>query len=108
MSAQGRHKSMPLFDRPAPNPPHNGTPTSAAAAQSIKLAASTQRWCIMDLLKSSPEGLTDEEIQDLSGMSPSSERPRRGELVDMGKVRDTGRTKPTKSGRMAILWEVIR
>jgi hypothetical protein len=37
-------------------------------------------------------------------MRPQSVTPRRGELVDAGQVRDSGRQRPTSSGRMATVW----
>jgi hypothetical protein len=49
-------------------------------------------------------GATDEEIQDALGMNPSTERPRRIELVEAGLVRDSGETRRTKAGRRAAIW----
>jgi hypothetical protein len=51
---------------------------------------------------------TDEAIQEWTGLSPSSERPRRGELVEIGIVRDSGTTAPTHSGRSATRWEMVK
>lgn len=51
-------------------------------------------------------GLTDEQIQQVAKLSPSSERPRRGELVEMGLVEESGRRRPTPSGRAATVWRV--
>jgi len=48
---------------------------------------------------------TDEEVQDALGMNPSTERPRRGELVEKHLVRDSGKRRNTKSGYRAIVWE---
>lgn len=50
-------------------------------------------------------GLTDEEMQDRTGMNPSTQRPRRVELVDSGQVRDSGRRRACRSGRLAVVWE---
>ena len=50
--------------------------------------------------------MTDEGLQTLLQMNPSTERPRRGELVDDGFVRDSGRTGRTHSGCRAVLWEI--
>jgi hypothetical protein len=49
-------------------------------------------------------GATDEEIQDILGMNPSTQRPRRVELVDAGLIRDSGATRKTRSGRPAVVW----
>lgn len=58
---------------------------------------------------------TDEELwrkyheeiargEQLPRVSPSGMRSRRNELVTMGFVRDTQRTRRTESGRRAIVW----
>lgn len=105
-----------LFDGPpqttlrdildAMRPPSNGTPTSNAAAEGIIGATRRQQQEILDLLKAHPKGLTDEEIQDKLGMNPSSERPRRGELVAMNKIQAVA-TRPTRSGRRATVWILV-
>jgi predicted HTH transcriptional regulator len=79
--------------------------TSRAAADEIKPSASTLREQVFELLKS--EGpMTDEEIQVRLDMNPNTQRPRRVELVDAGRVTDSGQTKLTKSRRHAVLWKV--
>lgn len=50
--------------------------------------------------------MTDEAIQVTLDMNPSTERPRRGELVDDGLVRDSGTMGRTHSGARAVLWEI--
>lgn len=52
-------------------------------------------------------GLTDEEGTDQTRLSGSTYRPRRVELVREGRVRDSGRTRRTKSGRAAVVWEAV-
>jgi len=49
-------------------------------------------------------GATDEEIQTWLGMNPSTQRPRRVELVKKGLVVDSGKTRQTRSGRKATVW----
>lgn len=41
-------------------------------------------------------------------VSVSGVRTRRAELVETGDVHDTGQTRPTISGRAAIVWDVRR
>lgn len=50
--------------------------------------------------------MTDEALQTLLRMNPSTERPRRGELVESGLVRDSGKMGRTMSGAKAVLWEI--
>lgn len=92
-----------LFDRPAPS--QRGSQTSMAAARSIEPQAGTLRGFVLDYLRGKGAlGATDEEIQVALHMNPSTQRPRRIELVAKGLVRDSQRTRPTTSGRMATVW----
>jgi len=50
---------------------------------------------------------TNEEIQDALGMNPSSERPRRVELLDKYDpplIKDSRRRRPGRSGSKAVVW----
>ena len=48
-------------------------------------------------------GLTDQEIADITGLSPNTARPRRIELTNAGVIKDGG-TRLTKAGRKAVVW----
>jgi transcription initiation factor IIE alpha subunit len=87
-----------------PYQPHSAT--SRAAAGRMIPKAGTDREAVLALLVRKPAGLTDEEIQHALGINPSTQRPRRIELVRDGKVRDSGRVRKTTSGRDAAVWEV--
>ncbi|QDP54720.1 MAG: hypothetical protein GOVbin2833_9 [Prokaryotic dsDNA virus sp.] len=52
------------------------------------------------------EGATDEEMQEGTGIEPNTQRPRRKELQQEGKVFDSGERRKTRSGRNAIVWVV--
>lgn len=82
----------------------SGSVTSLAAAESMKPASSTYRRLVLQVLRQHPLGLTDEEIVGLTGLNPSTARPRRIELLTMGAIRDSGTTRKTKSGRQATVW----
>jgi hypothetical protein len=89
-------------------PPAQNTDTSRAAAKAIQPCAQTLRWQVLGAIKRSLEyGCTDEEIQTQLGMAGSTERPRRTELVSAGLVVDSGLTRPTASGRQAIVWRCV-
>jgi predicted ArsR family transcriptional regulator len=86
--------------------PHSGGPTSAAAAKAIEPHAGTLRATILDLLRRDGP-LTAQEIEDRTGLEGNTVRPRLCELRDAGKVRDSGLTRKTRSGRDAAVWEGI-
>lgn len=110
---QGDAAQLALFASPrvarpvdvAIPPPANATETSREAARRIGKPATSQRAAILRyLVERGPAGGTDEEIQDALGLRVQTETPRRGELAQLGLVVDSGRTRPTSSGRPAIVW----
>jgi hypothetical protein len=89
----------------APYQPHS--PTSIAAAVAITPDTPTLRRQVLDYIVSQGQrGATDEQIQEALAMNPSTQRPRRIELVRDGLVRDSGTTRLTGSGRKAVVWTV--
>jgi hypothetical protein len=80
-----------------------GSATSLAAAISISGKQSSMHARILRYLAETG-GATDEEIQNALDMKSSTERPRRIELVEGGKVRNSGTTKKTASKRSAVIW----
>lgn len=95
-----------LFDDYSPTPPsqrHSATSIDAAEAI-VPLAGRLRRRVYEWLVSRGETGGTDEEIQDALDMPSSTERPRRVELVRAGLVIDSGRTRPTRSGRNAVVW----
>jgi transcription initiation factor IIE alpha subunit len=79
--------------------------TSAAAADQAAGRAPTDRERVLLVIRSEKErGLIDEEIERLLNMNPSTVRPRRGELVKLGLVCNSGRTRDTRSGAKATVW----
>ena len=93
-----------LFSDAAMPPYQRHSVTSKEAALEMLPTAGTLRRQVYDYLRSRPGGLTDEEIQDQMDMPPSTERPRRVELVAAGLVKDSGRVRKTRSGRKAVVW----
>lgn len=79
--------------------------TSRLAALSMYEQASNLQRTLLDWLDAKG-GLTDEEMQTITGMPPSTQRPRRVELVRKGIVRDSQQRRQTASGRLAVVWEV--
>ena len=95
--------------------PHNGTPTSRAAAES-KRDAELQRAQVLAFITSQGSyGATDLEIQAATGIKGDSERPRRGELEGTDKLPtlicplvQLGKpvTRKTPSGRQAQVYVI--
>lgn len=105
LDTSSRVADLPLFAQRAPSV--RGSRTSAQAADSLApttLNAMQRR--VLELLQATPDGLTDEEMQHKLGMNPSTQRPRRIELVRRGLVVECG-TRRTASGRMASVWRVV-
>jgi DNA-binding NarL/FixJ family response regulator len=99
-------EALPLFAASARAPSQAHSETSRAAAESLDgntLNALQRR--VLDLLRVTPGGLTDEEIASRLAMNPSTERPRRIELARRGLVVKAGARK-TASGRNADVWTV--
>ena len=87
------------------NPYQPHSETSKAAAESVK--PDKGRAAVLACLRQHPNGLTDEEIQGLTGLSPSTERPRRVELWRSSAVFDSGERRKTRSGRSAVVWRIV-
>jgi hypothetical protein len=95
-------EGLALFTQRAPAV--HGSLTSAMAAGSLGPAAlNAMQRRVLELLRENPHGLTDEEQQAALAMNPSTQRPRRIELVRRGLVVEDGARK-TSSGRMAAVW----
>lgn len=91
---------------PPPDPPHSrGSETSKKAATEIVTVAGRLRQQVLKFIVDQGEsGATDAEVQAALSMEGSTERPRRGELAKANLIRDSGRTRPTPSGRAATVW----
>ena len=82
------------------------SPTSVAADGSMSAAKANLRTEVFRWLERNGPA-TDEQMQAGLDLNPSTQRPRRIELVRVGRVVDTGRTAKTTSGRSAVLWEAV-
>lgn len=83
--------------------PLNGRRTSRAAADGNETNSGNQRSRIYRLIVQHG-GATDEELSEATGIKPDSVRPRRGELVELGFVRDSGQTRKNRAGEQVIVW----
>jgi transcription initiation factor IIE alpha subunit len=79
--------------------------TSIKSYKAIKTVAATKREEVYSALqKHGP--MTDEQIQEVTGMNPSTERPRRIELEEARRVVAAG-VGHTKAGRKAFIWKAL-
>jgi len=82
-----------------------GCQTSIDAAVSMESSAPTLREKVLEFIRHmDAHGATDEEMQEALELNPSTQRPRRRELVQRGLVEPSSRKRPTRSGRSATVW----
>lgn len=82
---------------------HSAESEDAAHAAAPK--APTQRARVLAAIqRAGRTGLTDHEIQISLRLNPSTQRPRRVDLVKAGLVVKSTRTRKTPSGRKAAVW----
>lgn len=82
--------------------------TSRVAGKSVKGAQTRKmRAQIFDaILRARSNGLTIEEIVDVTGIKLQTVCARRKELENKHLITDSGNRRPTSSGRSAIVWVV--
>lgn len=84
--------------------------TSEAAANSQATRAATKREIVYFKIREatmmihSNGGMTDDELQVALSMNPSTQRPRRVELLAMRLIVDSGLKRRTRSGELAVVW----
>jgi len=79
--------------------------TSRKAAQKIRPRIGRLQARVFEFIRDrGPLGVTDEELVESLNMSPNTLRPRRVELRNIGAIIDSGRRRPTRSGRDAAIW----
>ena len=88
-------------------PAHHNAPagTSSVAASLIAGHAKDLRSLVLAfIVRQGPHGGTDDDGESALGIRCSTYTPRRGELVKLGLVVDSGRRRNTASGRPAAVW----
>ena len=78
--------------------------TSKWTAKAISPSIESQAGRILAAIGAAPDGLTDDEGEDLLGIGPSSYTPRRGELYRAGYIERNGERRLTRGGRLADVW----
>lgn len=88
--------------------PHvKGSETSRAAAEAKADAGTLRGWVYRFVKGRGQDGATDHEIDQSLGRELYTLRPRRVELVKLGMLKDSGRTRTTKTGRQATVWVAV-
>jgi len=95
-----------LFDDVPPNVRTTDPDTSRAAAEMTPGLRVSDRWRALAVHRAHPDGLTDFELAELMGRQQTSAGKRRGELVALGYIADSGRRRPAPSGARAIVWQL--
>lgn len=92
------------YTQPLPRATQSATSTAAANALAAPVTAAMERRVLAVLDSRGAYGATDAELQDELCIPVSTEVPRRNALMNRGLVFDSGRTRPTPSGRAATVW----
>lgn len=90
-----------LFSYPA-RPGYRAEGTSRAAAVSIVPSASTLRERVLKMVTERP--CTVHEASQAMSLDVATIQPRFSELRKLGKIEESGDTRPNKSGRQAAVW----
>jgi hypothetical protein len=93
-------------------PSDAGRATSQASARLIEPTGGLRARLLRFGRERGARGFTDSEAQAALAMDPSTnlsgagspQRPRRVEFQRAGLIRDSGLTRPTPSGRAAVVW----
>jgi hypothetical protein len=85
-------------------PSVKGSATSGAAALSMEPSLATKQGQVLELIRARADGLTDDQLERLTGWRHQTVSARRRELVLAGLVRANGQRRRTSSGRMAAVW----
>jgi hypothetical protein len=86
-------------------PPHQRhSDTSRASAEAIAPKFGKLTHSVLLHLSRFPNGLTDEESQNILGMQGNSYRPCRVTLMDRGFVVDSGQRRKTAQRNNAVVW----
>ena len=84
-----------------------GSPTSKAARPSLGRLWSLRALVLAFLEEQGAAGATDDELDQAFPNSGTPPRCRRVELVRLGKVMASGRTRPTRHGHQATVWVAV-
>ena len=87
------------------NAGHRNVDTSVSAAEAVAPhLGRLQRLTVAAITEAGPQGLTADELAYRLSLDRCSVQPRTSELRCKGLIRDSGKRRPNKTGKMAIVW----
>jgi hypothetical protein len=95
-----------LYDGDPPHQRHSAT--SRDAAVSIRKHIGPLHRRILGWMTEHPDGGSDERVARLLDMAQNTYRPRRIELTQMGRVKDSERRELTQAARLAVVWVLVK
>ena len=82
-----------------------GSETSEEAARKIEpQRGKLQTLCYLAIKSAGASGMTAQEVETATGLPGNTVRPRIVELWEQQRIERTGERRPTRSGRMAVVW----
>lgn len=106
LAASAPPEQYPLYDG---TPPHvRGSDTSLAAAEAIEPHVGTQQARALAVVRAALAGATCDEVEALTGGRHQGISARLRELVQLGKIVDSGQRRATRSGRQARIYVAVR
>lgn len=106
MSERKGRPQIELFGPKPDVPPYvRRSKTSRDAAISvIPVVRGIQAQLLDCIRKQGAHGITDDEMEQLLGLKHQTVSAQRRQLVKQGYIHDSGKTRPTRSGRRATVW----
>jgi hypothetical protein len=79
--------------------------TSKRAASKVEPRSGTQRFRVLEAIRRAKgNGLTDDEIEQLTGLAHQTASARRNELAEGGFIVETTKRRKTRNDKLAIVW----
>lgn len=106
-STVGTQRDESLFDAPAPaHAPWHGDKTEREAGAKVDVAGLRAK--VLEWYRGRADGTQDESVAAHPEENPRSIQPRTRDLVKLGLLRKTDRTRPNASGNNCRVYEAVR
>jgi len=84
----------------------NDRETSIEAAKKVAIRAGTDRALVLETFRAHPDGLTAEELANVTNRYQNSIDKRRTELMQAGFIEDSGLRRLSSRGSPMIVWRI--